>query len=105
MFLNIEQQVTMTMVGLGAGPSSKFHIAIPDVFSLFTQFCSCYRCPCFLHSVRRQLRYNHLPITVNMSLVPFLLKRSELPLNSDFVVQPFQESMTVGIFYVDIKLP
>lgn len=47
----------------------------------------------------------HLPITVNMSLVPFLLKRSELPLNSDFVVQPFQESMTVGIFYVDIKLP
>lgn len=36
MFLNIKQQVTRTIVGLGAGPSSEFHIAIPDVFSLCT---------------------------------------------------------------------
>lgn len=55
--------------------------------------------------MRRQIRYNHLPVIVNISLLPFLLKHSELPLNSDLVVQPFQESMTVGIFYIDTKLP
>ena len=48
--------------------------------------------------MHRQLKHTHLPTVVNMSLLDVLLKQSELPLISDGVVQPFQESLTIDIF-------